>query len=87
LFASVKKFTCLQQNLSGWCNVQKFAAINGILFPGGATSLDDNPFYQTAEKLFKMVIKANDNGDYFPLYGACLGFQLLTVIVSQVLLS
>jgi hypothetical protein len=54
LFASVKKFTCLQQNLSGWCNVQKFAAINGILFPGGATSLDDNPFYQTAEKLFKV---------------------------------
>jgi hypothetical protein len=67
--------------------IKKFAAINGILFPGGATSLDDNPFYQTAEKLFKMVIKANDNGDYFPLYGACLGFQLLTVIVSQVLLS
>lgn len=63
--------------------IKKFAAINGILFPGGATSLDDNPFYQTAEKLFKMVIKANDNGDYFPLYGACLGFQLLTVIVSQ----
>ncbi|CAK9882624.1 unnamed protein product [Sphagnum jensenii] len=63
--------------------IKKFAAINGILFPGGATSLDDNPFYQTAEKLFKMAIKANDNGDYFPLYGACLGFQLLTVIVSQ----
>ncbi|CAM6060682.1 unnamed protein product [Sphagnum tenellum] len=63
--------------------IKKFAAINGILFPGGATSLDDNPFYQTAEKLFKMVIKANDNGDYFPLYGVCLGFQLLTVIVSQ----
>ncbi len=37
--------------------------------------------------LHQMVIKANDNGDYFPLYGACLGFQLLTVIVSQVLLS
>jgi hypothetical protein len=37
--------------------VQKFAAINGILFPGGATSLDDNPFYQTAEKLFKVSTK------------------------------
>lgn len=37
--------------------------------------------------LHQMVIKANDNGDYFPLYGACLGFQVLTVIVSQVLLS
>jgi hypothetical protein len=37
--------------------------------------------------LHQMVIESNDNGDYFPLYGACLGFQLLTVIVSQVLLS
>jgi gamma-glutamyl hydrolase len=37
--------------------IKKFAAINGILFPGGATSLDDNPFYQTAEKLFKVKCK------------------------------
>jgi CTP synthase (UTP-ammonia lyase) len=64
--------------------VQKFAAINGILFPGGATSLKGGPFYQTSEKLFNMVIEANERGDYFPLYGVCLGFELLTVLVSQV---
>jgi hypothetical protein len=64
--------------------IQKFAAINGILFPGGATSLKGGPFYQTSEKLFNMVIEANERGDYFPLYGVCLGFELLTVLVSQV---
>ncbi|KAJ8318273.1 hypothetical protein KUTeg_003364, partial [Tegillarca granosa] len=31
---------------------------------------------------------ANDNGDYFPLWGTCLGFQLLTALTSgQNLLS
>jgi hypothetical protein len=30
------------------------------------------------------VIEANDKGDYFPLYGVCLGFELLTVLVTQV---
>jgi hypothetical protein len=34
--------------------VQKFAAINGILFPGGSTSLKGGPFYQTGEKLFNV---------------------------------
>jgi gamma-glutamyl hydrolase len=34
--------------------------------------------------IFQMVIEANERGDYFPLYGVCLGFELLTVLVSQV---
>ncbi len=34
--------------------------------------------------ILQMVIEANERGDYFPLYGVCLGFELLTVLVSQV---
>jgi gamma-glutamyl hydrolase len=30
------------------------------------------------------AIEANDNGDYFPVYGVCLGFELLGILVSQV---
>lgn len=41
--------------------VQKFAAINGILFPGGATSLKGGPFYQTSEKLFNVQITNPDS--------------------------
>ncbi|KAI5078471.1 hypothetical protein GOP47_0006142 [Adiantum capillus-veneris] len=61
----------------------KFAAINGILFPGGSASLRDGLFYRTAEKLFKMALEENDKGDYFPVFGTCLGFELLCIIVSQ----
>lgn len=61
----------------------KFAAINGILFPGGGASLQDGPFYRLAEKLFKMALEENDKGNYFPMFGTCLGFELLCIIVSQ----
>lgn len=61
----------------------KFAAINGILFPGGSASLRDGPFYRIAEKLFKMALEENDKGNYFPVFGTCLGFELLCIIVTQ----
>lgn len=62
---------------------RKFSAINGILFPGGSASLQGGPFYETAEKLFKMALEENDKGEYFPVFGTCLGFELLSVIISQ----
>ena len=31
-----------------------------------------------------MALDENDNGNYFPVFGTCLGFELLCVIVSQV---
>jgi hypothetical protein len=34
--------------------------------------------------ILQMVIEANERGDYFPLYGVCLGFELLTILVTQV---
>ncbi|KAK3424522.1 hypothetical protein EUGRSUZ_F01292 [Eucalyptus grandis] len=32
--------------------------------------------------IFKVLAK-NDAGDHFPLYGICLGFELLTMIISK----
>ena len=26
------------------------------------------------------TFKANENGDYFPIWGTCMGFQLLTAL-------
>jgi hypothetical protein len=40
-----------------------------------------------SHELYMLVQKAlekNDAGDYFPLYGICLGFELITMIVSEV---
>lgn len=33
------------------------------------------------------VLAKNDAGDHFPLYAICLGFELLTMIISEVTLS
>jgi hypothetical protein len=30
------------------------------------------------------ILAKNDAGDHFPLYAICLGFELLTMIISQV---
>ena len=29
-----------------------------------------------------IIQQANDNGDYFPVWGTCLGFELLAFIVA-----
>ena len=48
-----------------------------ILFPGGGSSLEDSSYANAGSILYDLAIKINDNGDYFPLWGTCLGFELL----------
>ncbi|XP_043938996.1 gamma-glutamyl hydrolase-like [Protopterus annectens] len=65
-----------------------FMSINGILFPGGAVNLQTSEFAKTAKIFYDLAIKSYDSGDYFPIWGTCLGFQLLTVLTAgQNLLS
>jgi len=40
-------------------------------------------FYQAAYYLYQLALQANDRGDYFPIQGTCLGFELLHLITSQ----
>jgi len=30
------------------------------------------------------ILEKNDAGDHFPLYAVCLGFELITMIISEV---
>jgi len=60
-----------------------FNSINGLLFPGGGADLQNTTLYQTASYLYKKALAANDNGDYFPLFGHCMGFELLAMLTSQ----
>ena len=32
--------------------------------------------------LFNMAKDSHDKGDFFPIYGICLGYELLTVLVD-----
>lgn len=47
---------------------RRFQAVNGVLLPGGSQDLKPgNPYYDTVAMLFDMTIKANDDGDFFPV--------------------
>ena len=37
-------------------------------------------FERAGKKMFDMALKANDNGDYWPIWGTCLGFELLAFL-------
>ena len=64
-----------------------FDSVNGIAFPGGDLWLlsgEDYTAYTLAGKyLYDLVIEANANGDYFPLSAVCLGYEMLTLIISE----
>jgi len=62
-----------------------FRSLNGLLFTGGETVIWDtnSTFDDTARWLLQRAIAANQAGDYFPVWGTCQGFQLLSVLVAQ----
>ncbi|EGC36406.1 hypothetical protein DICPUDRAFT_31892 [Dictyostelium purpureum] len=60
-----------------------FNSINGILFPGGGVDFDNATVYtNTIQSIWQLVIESNNNGDYFPLWGTCMGFQELALLAA-----
>ena len=60
-----------------------FTYINGLLLPGGDADLMNSPFRKNAELIFNLAMEAGDNGETFPIWGTCLGFQALNVLVAK----
>uniref|UniRef100_A0A8C6WFY9 folate gamma-glutamyl hydrolase n=1 Tax=Neogobius melanostomus TaxID=47308 RepID=A0A8C6WFY9_9GOBI len=60
-----------------------FNSINGLLLPGGDVDIQNSLFTRAAKIFYKLVLKANDAGDYFPLWGTCQGLQQLTVLTAN----
>lgn len=57
------------------------ANLNGVLFPGGATYFNQSNGYADAGRhIYDIAMRYNDNGVYFPIWGTCLGFELLTYL-------
>ncbi|XP_026323073.1 gamma-glutamyl hydrolase A-like [Hyposmocoma kahamanoa] len=57
--------------------------INGVLFPGGATYFNQSNGYADAgQHIYEIAKQMNDRGDYFPIFGTCLGFELMIIIAS-----
>jgi len=60
-----------------------FHSVNAVLFPGGGANLNNTPLYYAAEYLWELMETANNKGDFFPIFGHCMGFELISILVSQ----
>ncbi|KAH6764190.1 gamma-glutamyl hydrolase 2 [Perilla frutescens var. hirtella] len=60
---------------------KKLSLVNGVIFTGG--SAKTGLYFEVVTSIFKDVLKKNDAGDRFPLLAICLGFELVTMIVSK----
>lgn len=59
----------------------KLSLVNGVIFTGGSSKT--GLYFEVVTSIFQDVLKKNDAGDRFPLLAICLGFELLTMIVSE----
>ncbi|XP_034251334.1 gamma-glutamyl hydrolase A-like isoform X2 [Thrips palmi] len=55
--------------------------INGVLFPGGSSDFNaKNGYADAGAIIYDIAKKLNAKGDYFPLWGTCLGLELLAYL-------
>jgi len=54
-----------------------FTQINGLLLPGG-----DVPLPSSAKKMWELAIESNSRGDYFPVWGTCLGMEFMLMLAG-----
>ncbi|KAB5534539.1 hypothetical protein DKX38_017625 [Salix brachista] len=60
---------------------EKRNLVNGVLFTGGWAKTGF--YYDTVKAIFKEALAKNDAGFHFPVYAICLGFEILTMIISE----
>ncbi|XP_026071305.1 gamma-glutamyl hydrolase-like [Carassius auratus] len=60
-----------------------FKFINGVLFPGGGVSIKSSGYSKAANIFYRLALEANSKGDYFPIWGTCLGFEMLTFLTRR----
>lgn len=55
-----------------------------ILIKGGSGDLwYGHPFFDTAARLLQLAKDANEDGDIFPVFGVCLGFETMHIILAN----
>ncbi|KAH8302524.1 hypothetical protein KR044_007946, partial [Drosophila immigrans] len=58
--------------------------LNGVLLPGGATFFNEtNGYGDAGEHLIRIAKQINDNGTFFPVWGTCLGMELMVLKVAN----
>lgn len=57
--------------------------LNGVLFPGGGYEINiKNTWTSNADYILKYAISENKKGNSFPVWGTCLGWELLAYLTS-----
>lgn len=72
-------------NQSDTYYAQMVARTQGLLLPGGDNLLDpkrNTPMLHAARVLYREAVEANERGRFYPIWGTCLGMELLTVLSS-----
>lgn len=54
-----------------------------MLFVGGAVLFNESGYAKAGRYIYDIAKEMNDNGNYFPLWGTCLGFELLTYLSAN----
>jgi gamma-glutamyl hydrolase len=65
---------------------QLMGGLNGLLLPGGGVYSIGNassPFLAAARALLDQALQFNAAGDYFPVWGTCMGFEMLAMLVAN----
>ena len=58
-----------------------FDRINGLYLPsGGVFASNSDDYYKCCKQFLELAIHANDSGDYFPIWGGCMGMQQMLII-------
>ena len=62
--------------------------LNGVLFTGGSTGIlyPNNtlaPFGQAMQNVIDYVMDQHKKGVYFPLWGTCEGYQMITMLITM----
>ncbi|CAL1540419.1 unnamed protein product [Lymnaea stagnalis] len=55
---------------------------NGILIPGGAVNFATSLIGRSTKIVYDLALQLNDKGDYYPIWGTCMGFQLLCYVTQ-----
>lgn len=55
--------------------------VHGVYLPSGGVFAQTQPeYYYAAKKLINLAKQQNDSGNYFPVWGACMGFQQMLIV-------
>merc|ERR1712013_26179 len=57
-----------------------FSGLNGLLIPGGAVSIFDGGYAEASNWFFEKAKEENAGGEVFPIWGTCLGFEMLALM-------